>query len=266
MSARMAGQRVQALHAELSTRDRALLTDLVHLRVLSARQIERLHFREGSALTQARRARRRLQRLTELRVLHRFDRRVGGVRAGSSGFAYALTPLGRRLIGLEDRRRRPTEPSSPFMVHLLAVSELYVLLREAERLGRLELLHFEAEPGAWRASRDGLTSSVLKPDAFIRLGASDYEELAFVEVDLATESRTVIKRKADAYRSYWHTGREQQRFGAFPRVVFLTGGDERALVLTRLLESHMSAELFRVGRLDRALSVLLGEDEGVATK
>lgn len=263
VNARVSAERVRALRAGLSDRDLALLHDLDRLRVLSAQQVQRLHFTSGSPLTMARRCRRQLRRLSEHGVLHRYERTIGGVRAGSSGFIYALTPQGHRLVSGSDgqRRRRPAEPSAPFMRHRLAISELYVQLHEGERVGRFELTSFEAEPACWRTSRDGLRTSLLKPDAFVQLSTSVFEELAFVEVDLGSESRSVLTRKADAYQAYWQTGREQHQRGVFPRVVFLTNDAKRADVLARLLGSHDASRLFRVGRLERAPAVLLGEDE-----
>jgi len=58
------------------------------------------------------------------------------------------------------------------MRHLLAVSELYVQLREAARSNVLELLDFDAEPTCWRGSRDGPRLVTLKPDAFVRLASA----------------------------------------------------------------------------------------------
>ena len=43
------------------------------------------------------------------------------------------------------------EPGLAFVRHTLAVTELYVRLREAERAGTLELLEFEPEPECWRS-------------------------------------------------------------------------------------------------------------------
>ncbi len=50
------------------------------------------------AVSAARIARRVLARLTELGVLARLERRIGGLRAGSSGYVYYLGPAGQRLV------------------------------------------------------------------------------------------------------------------------------------------------------------------------
>jgi hypothetical protein len=263
---RVSAQRLARLRAALPDRDRRIVTDIQRVRLLSARQIERLQFREGSALTQARRARRTLERLTQDGVLHRFDRRVGGVRAGSSSHVYGLSALGQRLAegpgpAGGQRNRRPWEPSSQFMRHVMAVSELYPQLRETESSGALDLIEFDAEPAAWRWDDNSGVPNV-KPDAYVSVGVERFEELRFIEVDLATESRAVIRRKAKAYVDYWESGAEQQTHGVVPSVLFLAETTERVDVLVKVL-AELSADawqLFQVGLLANAVALISGTD------
>src|SRR5690348_806582 len=79
---------ISRLRAKLSQRDLEVLATLGRLRLLTGGQIQRLHMADGSSTTQARRSRAMLQRLTELRLVVRLERRIGGVRSGSSGFVY----------------------------------------------------------------------------------------------------------------------------------------------------------------------------------
>ncbi len=266
MSARIAGARLHDVAGELSARDWSVLEDVARVRLLCTRQVERLHFTEGSQLTQARRSRRTLERLNELGVLHRFERRVGGVHGGSAGFVYGLDTLGQRLLDTRGpaggiRRRRPWEPSALFFRHVLAVSKLYVELREAERGGSLELLSFDAEPACWRLYLGlGGETSTLKPDASVAVGVGAFEEHAFVEVDLGTESLSVIRRKAEAYVRYWQTGREQSMRGVFPRVLLLVTSERRRELLVKTL-TGLPAEhshLFVVAKFSGAVGVLAG--------
>lgn len=251
---------------QLTERDLAVLGSLAQLRLLTTTQLERLHFREGSAQTQARRCRRCLARLHDFDLVHRLERRIGGLHAGSSGFIYGLTGWGRRLIGSDgpaggQRRRRQWEPSPPFQDHVLAVSELFVQLREAERQGQLELIDFIAEPACWRTylGPDG-APLVLKPDAFVVTAEPDYEHLSFVEVDLGTEGQAAIRSKAERYRRNWLVGQEQRQFGVFPRIVFLAPHAERVAVLHRwLAPAYAQADLFVVGQLDQAPLLLGGQ-------
>ncbi|MHB8510859.1 MAG: replication-relaxation family protein [Actinomycetota bacterium] len=246
----------------LSQRDVAILKSLAEMRILTAAQIQRLHFIEGSALTQARRSRRVLERLHGLDFVHRFDRRVGGLHAGSAGYCYALSPGGQRLIQPTNgqRRRRPTESSSTFQNHVLAIAEIGVKLVEAHRSGLVELIRFQAEPRCWRDFNDlAGRRQTLKPDAFAIIANAEFENLTFVEVDLGTEGRSALKRKADLYRAYALTGREQVVNAVFPRVAFLAADEPRVLNIRDAIHTVRGADdLFVVGQLDNAVAVLGG--------
>lgn len=266
---RLTGGHLIRLATSLPARERALVETVARLRLLSHAQLASLLERGDSVVSPvsaARSARRILARLTALGVLARLERRVGGVRAGSAGYVYYLGPVGQRLIaywdgrGLVRGRFRP-EPGGRYVRHRLAVSELYVQLRAADREGSLDLLAFDAEPDCWRRSIDEFGGAVvLKPDGFVRVGIGAYEERCFVEVDLATESRSVIAAKVRAYLDYFHSGAEQAADGVFPRVVLLTVGEVRRAalveVVTRLPAEHWA--LFTVATLDRTLDVLSG--------
>src|SRR5581483_10145540 len=96
----------------------------------------------------------------------------------------------------------------------------------------------------------------------VRLGIGAYEERAFVEVDLGTESRAVILSKLRTYTDYFTTGAEQAEHGVFPRVVLLTNSERRQEVLVELC-GRLPAEhwrLFAVGLLDDAVAQLAGAD------
>lgn len=259
--------RLDRVRRQLSERDVAVLEDLTQVRLLSGGQVQRLHVWNGSDLTRARRARGVLQRLHDLGLVHRLGRQVGGVRAGSSGFVYVLAPRGRRLLevhGLADgpRLRKAWETSDRFVDHLLAVSEVYVGLREAEREGRGELLTFDAEPACWRwwADANG-APQILKPDAFVVAGNEQFEFETFVEVDCGTETRPVIRRKGEAYVDYWAAGIEQQR-GVFPKVLWQAPDAARAARIADAL-SALDADhwrLFQVITSAHAADVLLGAE------
>jgi hypothetical protein len=252
---------------ELSERDWAILCDLARVRLLTVRHVQRLHFHDGSSLTQARRTRSTLQRLNDLGLVHRLERRVGGVYAGSAGFVYGLAAKGQRLVsGVGPaggrRLRKPWEPSSSFTDHVLAVSELYVQLRELERSGQAELLAFTAEPACWHwwTGTSG-ERKVCKPDAAVVLGLGELERHAFVEVDRSTESLSVIRRKAEAYIAHYRSGSEQQRLGLYPRVCFVVPDDKRRAQIVDVLGTldPDSWRLFQVTTVDHAVAVLVGE-------
>ena len=258
-----------ALGADLSERERTVILAVAKLRLMTHAQLAALLAlsADASPISTARIARRILARLTDAGVLARLERRVGGVRAGSAGYVYYLGPAGQRLVaywqgrGLTRGRFRP-EPGGRYVRHRLAVSELYVQTRRAANEGRCELLAFDAEPDCWRSAVDGFGGrTLLKPDAFVRLGLGAYEDSFFIEVDLGSESRSVIANKTRAYLDYFHGGTEQAEHGVFPRVLLLTTTAARRAVLSEVC-SRLPAEagaLFTVALLDSAVDVMSGQ-------
>lgn len=252
-----------------SATDRTTLEVVDQLRFVQSGQIERLFFFDSpNAPTNKRNCRRHLARLTHLGLLHRLERRIGGVRAGSAGHVYTLAPAGRRLQNLLHpdalvNGRGVHEPGLAFLRHTLAVAELYVRLREAERGGSTELLEFEPEPRCWRDyTLPSGRSGWLKPDAFVRVGAAEYEERSFVEVDLGTEGRGALQRKLAIYLAYYRSGREQADKGVFPRVAFLAGRRTRAEQIASLVDATRAPEeLFVCGTFDEAVPLLVGATE-----
>lgn len=258
---------VAGLGSELTPRDQDIIASLDRVRLASVKQLERLHFTSASAQANARQARHTLARLTAKRVVTRLTRRVGGVRAGSSGTIYVLDVAGQRLASAAGpaggmRIRKPWTPGLDFLAHHLAVTELYVRAVEVSRESELELLAFDAEPLAWRTFTGiGGARQVLKPDAFIRIGLDRFEDSYFVEVDRATQSGPAIARKLTVYRRYFQTGREQQRRGVFPKVVFLVPSEVRRQALTDVISDHAdSRDLFEVARYDDAMELLAGRE------
>lgn len=232
----MTASRLARLERRLSDRDRQIIETLDQVRIATTIQLRRLHFADLTEASAARRTPLTLRRLAAERVLSRLPRQVGGVRAGSQAIIWTLDVAGQRIASAAGPAggpmRRPWAPGLAFLAHRLIVTELYVRLVEGERGGAWELLDFEAEPLAWRrytAIHGG--PAYLKPDAFVRLATGEFERGAFVEVDRGTESAAAIARKCRAYRRYWETGREQERRGYFPQVVFSVPDEARRAVL-----------------------------------
>lgn len=95
----------------------------------------------------------------------------------------------------------------------------------------------------------------------MRVGVGAYEDRWFIEVDMASESRSVIARKLRAYLDYFHSGQEQQAHGVFPRVALLTTTEDRRAALVGVC-ARLPAEawrLFTVSTLDQGLAVLHGQ-------
>lgn len=254
-------RRLGQIEAGLSDRDRSIMRSVASLRLISAKQLEALHFAEhATPLSAARSCRRVLERLATLRVLARLDRRVGGVRAGSAGFVYRLGPVGDRLVRAGRPRHRAAEPSLTFVDHTLAVAQVAVDLSSAARTGDFELLTLEVEPACWREIPTPFARpEMLKPDLFVAVGVGDYEYRRFVEVDRGTEHLPAIKRKCAAYERYYRAGEEQHRHGVFPKVIWSVPDATRArLVLSALPRADGGEALFAVTTSAELVSVLCG--------
>lgn len=262
MSAVRVGRRgLESIRSSVTDRDLAVLRSVEQFRLLSAPHVEALHFADHpTPLAATRASRRALKRLVTDRLLVRLERRVGGIRAGSSSFVYALGPIGHRLLN-DDTRRRWREPSETFVAHTLAVAQLVVDLTVADRNGATELLAYECEPTCWRTFTRGLGGTeTLKPDLHVITATPEHEWWWFVEVDLGTESGNAIARKCRSYHDYWATGSEQDRNGAFPRVLWVADTDRRAGLIERSIASARSVnhDLFTVTTTSNAIEVLTG--------
>lgn len=257
---------VAGLLDRLSAHDLAILQTVSSLRFVSGGQLTRMHFvGGGDPASEARAARRALVRLTRLDCLARLPRRVGGVRAGSSGFVYYLGLVGQRLAVLrgwqpERRTRRSHVPGTAFLNHALAVAELHTLLIEGDRAGRFELLELAAEPACWRSYGGIGGQRVLKPDSYVRLGVGEYEDSYFIEVDRGTEGSGTLNRKLREYVTYAGSGQEQERRGVFPRVLWLAPDDARVDAIEQCIRRlpAQTRELFAVARQSDAADVVSG--------
>lgn len=233
--------RLARLADQLGPTDWAVVHALAALRLATGDQLRRLLFHTPPAHTQRVRAWRALQRLTTLGLVARLVRHVGGRQAGSTSWTWHLSDQAQRLV-----RIRPSPPQSLVGAreHTLAVAELAIALHEAQRAGVLELVRFEAEPMAWRTySADG-RRHYIRPDAFTIVAAGEWERLWFVELDRGTQSPAVVRRKANAYHAYAATGIEQDKWGVYPRVAYLTtDGDQRCRALARALADTPDAQL-----------------------
>jgi hypothetical protein len=263
--------RVEKLRRRLSPRDLAVLASLHRVRLLSLAQIRRLAVTDGSPRARTRRAQLMTTRLTELGVVVRFSRIIGGVRAGSSGFIYGLSGLGQAVLDtggpLGGRRRRVWESKPYFQDHMLAVAELYVQLVERHRLGHGELLAYDAEPANWRHfTGPGGELVQIKPDAYVRLARAAIEHSSFIEVDLSTETLPTIQKKSQRYIDYWRSGMEQQWRGVFPKVVWLVQSEQRAEKIAGVIQKLASdaQALFDVGLLGDGPQLLGGAEHGAA--
>lgn len=259
--------RLARLERKISDRDRALIETLDRLRVATTGQLRLLHFADLTEASASRQVLLTLRRLSADRIVLALPRQVGGARAGSRATIWTLDLAGQKLASgcgpAGGPTRRPWTPALAFLAHRLCVSELLVELTEADRAGRCGVLEFEAEPLAWRRY-GGMHGgySYLKPDAFVRLQVRDFERGAFIEIDRSTESAAALGRKCREYRRYWESGREQDRRGYFPEVVFSVPSEARRDAVVEVL-GRQPAETWPLYRvvLDTDLASALTREE-----
>ncbi len=254
---------VRQLREQLSGRDHAILWQVGELRLMSARQIEAVHFpiTEHDTAQAAARARQRvLARLSSQGLLSPLARRIGGVRAGSAGFVYGLGETGQRVLRLEGPRRRIREPTERFFGHTLGICQLVVDLIVASRQGLLELMICQAEPQCWRDFPGLGGRQLLRPDLFVALGVGDYELRWFAELDTGSESLPTVLRKCHQYHAYYQSGSEQAAHSVFPRVCWIVPDERRAEGVRRVISRDRSLpeRLFTVATTEQAMTALRG--------
>jgi len=233
---RLSSLGLSALRDYLTDRDIAIVHSVYTCRLMSTKHIERLHFLpyNRTAYTAARICRRVLQRLTDEQVLRRRERRIGGVRAGSASYVYALGPVGARIVSEKRLHYYTSDPSDYFFEHTLALAELYVQLHEQARLGRFSLLEIQCEPPCWRTFTTlEAGRQVLKPDMFVRLAKGNEEISYFVEMDRGTTYAPALLKKLKTYEQYYASGKEQQAHGVFPQVLWIVPDEKRKVMLQK---------------------------------
>src|SRR5438067_10964214 len=94
---RLTWSAVERIADSLSERDRAILSDVAKVRVLTGWQLERLRFADLAPAHRDRGRRRVLARLAELQILATLERRIGGARPGPAALLFVLGPAGQLL-------------------------------------------------------------------------------------------------------------------------------------------------------------------------
>jgi len=244
---RVSQKRLEELEQSLSEQDRKILLSIHKCRYLTTPQIQRLHFKNYAArITAIKAANRNLAKLRDYGLIGALTRRIGGVRAGSSSYIWALRPAGFRMMCMNTNRKpckRFLEPSPFFLKHTLAISEAYLQIIEICARRGLELRITQIEPECWRYySVSGGKTAVLKPDLFAVTINGEYADSWFVEVDLATESYPAVLEKCERYLRYYQIGTEQKQHGGFPCVVWIVPDEKRkGNIKERISEEYAKA-------------------------
>jgi hypothetical protein len=257
------------LRAQFDSRDLAVLANIHRFRLLSTRQIQRLHFSKpglhASVQGATRAAHRVLHRLQEAGLVAPLERRIGGAERGSAGSLWQVESRGAAVLKLgvdEPKRYRTREPSSGiFIRHTVATAEVAVMVTEYTQANELDLLSLETEPTAWRIflGRHGQAES-LRPDLYIVAANSEFEQHTCVEIDQATEHAPQILRKCHVYARYAAIGAAEKQAGVIPRVVWVTTSDARRRFLLRTISSDpkLPSEMYSVVTTEQAAEEIVG--------
>lgn len=247
----------------------AVLRSLEKVRLLATAHIQRLHINDGTSLTNTARTRAVLRQLSNVGLIRRVGRTHGNRESGPRGNIYCLTQAGLAACFAPSRPERAnrrlwaTQPY--FQAHLLAIAEVYVSLRERERQSGCVLLSFEGEPTSWRSCvlLDEKRVTV-RPDAYLLAGCGSVTFSYFLEVDLGTETPSMVEQKCARYLAYWRTEREERLNGVFPLVVWLVEDEHRRELIAALLQRlpREARALFSVALLSDTASFLMPAQAG----
>lgn len=130
------------------------------VRILTAQQIEALHFRDHATTDGRPHPSTSPQRLTTAKLLVELDRQIGGGPRRLLVVHLPDRPLGYRVVhDHATMSGRVSEPSTTFLDHTLAVAQTAIdlTLAAAGMTDRpAEVLSIETEPSCWRTFQKGL--------------------------------------------------------------------------------------------------------------
>lgn len=241
---------------KLTARDKAVLASVYHYRVLTAHQIEVLHFPSNSPDTRTRRSacQRRLQKLFHHRYLARIIPPLV-LGEGREVFSYALDTRGADEVARISGQDRATIGWKPkdnklgplFFQHMLAITEFRVsvdllvaqdVLSEAQWVDEATLRvepYLSKLPSHTKRNR----TAYIIPDGYCQIRPQQDSNVAhfFLEVDRGTESNRVWADKMRAYRQFRDNGNSQEYFGTNKfRILALVSSERRLANLMRVTE------------------------------
>ncbi|MCW1077354.1 replication-relaxation family protein [Streptococcus anginosus] len=220
---------------------------LADARMATSSQIAHLIFANFSTQrARIRRANLITKQLKEAGLIYHQPRKIGGWTKGSASYIWSLTYKGFKKLKEQDesislRFRNKVDFSRNHIEHTLAITEIFVELKELERLGKIQIEEFCFEPKSWRYYSDiGGSSLILKPDAFAKITVGEYEDFFFFELDRSSESPTRIVNTCKKYIHYYNTGIEQRINEVFPFVLWIVPDERRKQNITNVIHSKLN--------------------------
>lgn len=225
----------------LQERDRELLRELGHLRVIDREQAKIV-----GGFGSTTRVNARLLALARAGLLRRF---FLGTTAGGTKALYSLSPKGAQLVGVigrgPQRRNDSALVGDLFVEHQLAVNSVYCDIKAQSA----------SVPGvtfcSWRSFYHPLTPNIrLIPDGYVELGTLAGLLAAFLEVDLGSESLRVWKEKVENYLRYAMSGSFEKEFGTDRFRVLVIAHSERRLESIRKVVNETTDKIFWFASLE----------------
>jgi hypothetical protein len=226
----------------LQARDRHLLSELAVMRIIDREQAK-LVAPFGSTT----RANVRLLALTRTGLVRRF---FVGTNRGAQKALYALTQKGAQLVGVPLRGlRRPSDRmlvADFSVIHQLRINEVYCLVKYQP------LPITGSSFGRWVAFHAPLAGDLaLIPDGYAEISVNGGTLATFLEVDLGHESRTVWRKKVQAYLRFALSGEFERHFHQSRFRVLVVAGSDRRTASLRMATAEVTDKVFWFTTFDR---------------
>lgn len=215
-------------------RDRHVLSELGPMRVVDREQAEII-----GNFHSVRRANDRLLGMTRAGLLKRIF--IPNPKIGQKAL-YSLSAKGAALVGarLPGLLLRQTAfGASPFLLHRLAINEIYIALKYRD------LPKPDMRLSCWVSFREPLSQAIpLTPDGYFELVVDGNTKATFLEVDLGTEALPVWIRKTQLYLQMALSGNFTQWFGQSQFRVLVIATTDRRLQNIRTAIAKQTDKIF----------------------
>jgi len=235
---------------KLTERDKKIILCVYEQRFLRLDQLQRLFFKSIRA------TQRRLKTLYELRFLSR-TRLAKTFGEGTSQYVYSLDEAGAYFIASQRKiergdlrwKKKRNLVELMFLEHTLAVNEIYVRLKEAEKDQECKLLEWVSE----REFQGYFWKDIgkIRPDAYFKLEVCDptlgepitYDY--FVEVDLGTMRLKSFAAKIQKYVELFLSEEYRSWFTFYPTILIVSSTEQRLRTLKKTTEKVLKQSLCR---------------------
>jgi len=219
----------------IQERDRRLMRELAVMRVMDREQARRV-----AGFGSASRTNRRLRKLTEAKLLHRYF--LGAEGAGRKAL-YGLSRKGALLVDVPYRglQRRHDEAivTDLYVHHQLMVNEIYCSLK----YGTIPIP--DVAFASWTTFSQPLTPGLrLIPDGYVVFKTPRGHVPAFLEVDRGAETLATWKEKVGNYLSLAVSGVFERLFHEQRFRVFVIANSERRMLSIRKTVASITPKIF----------------------